>query len=159
MVLIKEKNGIYLLRVPTCPTINESLMPKHNRLVLTPKMRKWKSMIDLYILANKRELKMASQLIHSLIKKNAVFKADSYHVFHNSRVWTKKGTPKTIDANNRIKATLDAASKMMGVDDKYFFAGDSEKLSTSNPSHEQTIIVIRPMSPRTLSQFKEENDL
>lgn len=81
-------------------------------------------------------------------------RVDTYFVFHVERVWTKNRKPEQIDADNRRKPAQDSIADMIGLDDKWFFAGEIEKATCIKKESECSIIVIKPFKPRTLEQIR-----
>lgn len=78
-------------------------------------------------------------------------RVDCYFAFAHDRVWTLKDTVKTIDASNFVKPCHDAlAAFVLQLDDRHFFTGLAEKVTTAK-ENECTTIVIAPYVPMTLT--------
>ena len=121
----------FLLRdIPMCPTANRLVMPHRGRLISTPELRQWKAEVEAWQLRHLRPLEHVKETLEKYLSggKFRVLQVDCYHVFPMEKIFTKTGKPKKIDSNNRLKAMLDAASKMTGIDDKFYFSGACEKL-------------------------------
>ena len=111
---------------------------------------------------NSNFIKSVSENCKQWINEGHVLRVDTYHVFHVERVWTKAGKPQVIDANNRVKACLDAIATLLGIDDRYFFDGDCGKVTCNQKDSECAIIKISPMRPmtiETLNKMIEETSL
>lgn len=89
-------------------------------------------------------------------KSGVVFalKVDCYFVFHVERLITVNKKSEQIDADNRLKACWDGVSDILGIDDKAFYAGHCEKVTTLSKELECSMIKISPMHPRTYEQIK-----
>lgn len=81
-------------------------------------------------------------------------RVDCYFVFHVERIFTVNGKLERLDADNRLKPARDAIATLLDLDDKYFFAGLCEKVTTRSKESECTLIRIEQMIPRTLEQIQ-----
>lgn len=88
------------------------------------------------------------------ISKGFLLKVDIFVAFENSRVWTKDGQPQQIDADNRIKPMQDGLSKMLSIDDKWFFSATIEKVTCNSKDYEQCVIKISPIKAKTLTEIQ-----
>lgn len=72
----------------------------------------------------------------------------------------KDGTPKRNDTSNRIKALEDVLSKLLGIDDKWFWAGTYDKRPTPNPALPEHVDIRLELYEPDLScaTFEEEDD-
>lgn len=123
-------NKLFIMRLPMCPSVNESLAFFKGRMISTKKMRFWKSQIKLYQRFNLIDLKKAAEFLsNQQVGSFPALKITAHHVFPHKDVWTKDGRPKVIDGHNRNKAMLDALSGLIGIDDKYYFEVNSLKLT------------------------------
>jgi len=112
--------------------------------------------VELYKSRNIIKIIDISKQCKEWLKEGYVLRVDTYHAFQYDRVWTVNKKAQRLDANNRVKACLDAVANMIGVDDKYFFDGDCGKLSCDRRESECTIIKISPMKPMTLDQIRQK---
>jgi Holliday junction resolvase RusA-like endonuclease len=81
---------------------------------------------------------------------------DNYFALEDSRLWTVNNLPQQIDADNRLKPCRDALSTLLGIDDKHFFSGYFEKVSTNSKELECSAIRISLMTPRSLQDLREQ---
>lgn len=167
---------IWLDKFPLPPSVNEYLMPvagkwvigkrgqryQQGRWVKTDVHRKYMDDCYLYKASNQRAFENLKQHLDSMRYKMAkdglsfCLKVDCYFVFHVERIFTKAGEIKELDADNRLKPCRDALSKLLEIDDRHFFDGVCEKVTTRTKESECTIIRISPMVPRTLEEIREQ---
>lgn len=88
------------------------------------------------------------------ISKGNLLKVEMFVAFENGRVWTKDGQPQQIDADNRIKPMQDGLSKMLSIDDRWFFCASIEKVTCDSKESECISIRITPQKARTLQEIK-----
>jgi hypothetical protein len=88
------------------------------------------------------------------IKDGFVLRVDTWYAFEHKRIWTLDGQPQEIDADNRRKAMQDGLSKMLDIDDKWFFSGNVEKVSCNSKDLECSVIRILPVKARTLAEIR-----
>lgn len=165
---------IWIDRFPLPPSVNEYLMPVAGRWTTDKKGRSYRKgrwvKTDLhrkYVDACwiwARTNRIAFDTVQSKIldmKKDCEFRGkpfalrvDCWFVFHVERVFTEAGLPHRIDSDNRLKPCRDALAEILGIDDKYFFAGHCEKVTTRSKELECSIIRVVQMTPRTLEEIK-----
>lgn len=75
----------------------------------------YEHLMSVYRLANKAAIDECKQNLTSM------HKLDVFLYFEPSRLFTKKGTPKRIDACNFLKALLDQIAKLLEIDDSEFW--------------------------------------
>lgn len=102
---------------------------------------------------NFEKLKPIKLKVKEYIAQGFVLQLDTWFILEYSRIFSKDGYPKTIDADNRRKPMQDAISNMLGIDDKWIFCGIIEKATCSNKDSEQCIIKITPTKPKNLEQI------
>lgn len=166
---------LWLANFPLPPSVNEYLMPvsggwsvskkgrayQKGRWVKTKEHTDYMKRCELWALANKRGFTDAKEKLKeevrkaTLEKKRIAFRVDTYFAFENSRIWTVNNLPQQLDADNRLKPCRDALAKILEIDDKYFFSGFFEKVTTTNKNEECTILRIETMYPRTLEDIKK----
>jgi hypothetical protein len=91
--------------------------------------------------------------------KEYVLEVNRLFFFNYGQVITKDGRPKKHDVSNRIKAFDDNLSKIIGIDDRFFWFGKEGKLPVSNEAHEFTIVQINAIRMPRVNSFKEYLDL
>ena len=79
------------------------------------------------------------------LKAERLYRLDRYFCFPYSKIWTKEGKPKKLDASNRIKAFDDCFCDMIGVDDKRIWSGVAEKVTLEETRQPCVIVKIRPI--------------
>lgn len=169
-------NPIWLINFPLPPSVNEYLMPvagplsrnrkgklyQTGRFVKTEQHRIYRKMCFQWKMLNNLAWQKIQDELQNAVKtanqenKKIAFMVDTYFIFEDSRLWTKSNAPQRLDADNRLKPCRDALSELLSIDDKYFFGGFFEKLSTSEKDQECTYIRISQMTPRTLQNLKME---
>lgn len=141
------------------PSINQQLMSVRGRMIKTRVAHQFDSEVNRFIIKNLRNAEKIRDEIRPILKENGL-RIDCFFCFHEPRVLTKtkkaKDWVKVLDANNRLKSTLDAVSRLIGVDDKFFFTGICEKVICKSLDEEQVIIKITPTTLRTLDQIKKQ---
>lgn len=92
--------------------------------------------------------------------KDHVLRVDQFIVFEASRVFTKtkkaEAWVKQIDQLNYNKSSFDALAKCLTIDDKFFWAGDVQKISCDAAHREQIIFRISVMKPKTLDDIHQQ---
>ncbi len=88
------------------------------------------------------------------IKQGYILRVDTWFGFEHSRIWTKDGQPQRIDSDNRRKPMQDGLAEILDIDDKWFFSGNIEKVTSDSKELECGIIRIMPIKARTLKQIR-----
>lgn len=165
---------IWLVNFPLPPSVNEYLMPVSGGLARNKKGKlyekgRWvktephrvyvKKCNEWAVLHNTAWVQIKDQIQGEVRAARAAnkkfgFRVDAFFAFENSRLWTQENTPQRLDADNRLKPCRDALADLLGIDDKYFFSGSCEKVSTPSKDQECTFLRISPMTPRTLQDLK-----
>lgn len=94
------------------------------------------------------------EILMKWISQGFVLRVDSWFAFEHSRIWTKDGQPQVLDADNRRKALQDGLATILDIDDKWFFSGNVEKVTTTSKDYEQCLIRITPVKARTLQEIQ-----
>jgi hypothetical protein len=160
-------NAIWFNGFPLAPSVNETLRPramsKISRktgkqfwggvMTTTAKAKDFKVQCQIWRLQNKMAVERAAQVCQSWIDAGGQLKVDVFAVFHVERVFTVNKKILQLDADNRGKPTKDGVARILGIDDKHFFSGDCEKVTTATKDLECAIIRISPMKARTREQI------
>lgn len=85
----------------------------------------------------------------------AQIRIDLYIAFTPSRLFTKDGRRKQLDASNRIKPIHDALADILGIDDRFFYTGQSEAVLADGGS-ECVLVKMRLAPVRTMSDVTRE---
>ncbi len=176
-------DAIWLVNFPLPPSVNEYLMPiaagfgrtktgkkyQKARFVKTEPHRVYmQKCLEWRLLHNTGFLQIRAEMQEKVraaraAKEKIAFRVDTYFAFDDSRLWTVNNLPEQLDADNRLKPCRDALSKLLEIDDKYFFSGFFEKISADAKHLECTYIRISQAQPRTLQdlrmRIKAERDL
>lgn len=134
-----------LKRIPLPPSSNQLYSSRRGRLIKSIEGRGYEAAINLYAIRNFKIL----DKIKSELKPDDTLKIDRYFVFHKPRIISKNLEYKKLDATNRIKCADDGLSKLLGIDDKQFISGITEKVVCDNEQDEQIIIHISIAKQRT----------
>lgn len=87
--------------------------------------------------------------LRSWMREGYQLRVDSWFCFLHERLYTKKNEVKALDSHNFTKSLHDALAELLNIDDRHFFAGLAEKVSTSTKEEECTILRITPHLPQT----------
>lgn len=151
---------IWLAGCPLPPSVNEYLMVIRGRLVKSPVHREYTGKWQMWALRNRATFEPIKAHLHDIVKRMEVlkrpvaFQVDCFFAFEHSRIFTLNGKIQQLDANNRLKPALDGLVSVLDIDDKYFFAGNCEKISTPTKDSECSMMRIVPMKPRTLQEVR-----
>lgn len=168
---------VWLVNFPLPPSVNEYLMPVPGRVKVNQRTGKlYKSGAFVKTELHRKYMDTCHQwralhnksfgeiqdhllgLVHKARadKRRVAFRVDHYFALEDSRLWTVNNLPERLDADNRLKPCRDALSTLLGIDDKYFFSGYFEKVSTNSKELECSAIRISLMTPRTLQDLREQ---
>lgn len=161
---------VWIESFPLPPSVNNYLMPvagkvkfsqkrqKHYRqghLVKTKEHKQYETDCTLWALQHQETLERIKERIFFAMKKSEAagdrfaLKVDTYFVFHETRLFTVNNKIERLDRDNRLKPFQDNIKHIIGLDDKYIFSGNVEKVSTKDWSKECVIIKIAVTRPRT----------
>lgn len=155
-------SDVLVFEFPFPTSVNESLAAVGGRLVKTSKARHFLASAIMYAKTH-REFREYRHIVADWINKRQTIRVDCVYVWPKSRIFTKesnkeaKSWVRQIDAHNRNKQLHDAIAEVFGEDDKYFFAGDTEKVyDESFPECEPYCLVkMTPHKPRSIQQVRE----
>lgn len=167
---------IWLLNFPLPPSVNEYLMPvpgawavnkkgktyRKGRFVKTEihtnyVKRCWEWRYINRAAFDNAQAELVRQFQEAkLNKQKFALRVDCYFAFEHSRIWTVNNLAEQIDSDNRLKPCRDALSKLLGIDDKYFFSGFFEKVSTNSKELECSILRISLATPRTMDDVLKQ---
>lgn len=108
---------------------------------------------------NHKKLEEIRSKVKKYISEGYVLSLDTWFVFEYSRIFSKDGKPKVLDADNRRKPLQDALSKILNIDDSWFFSGIIEKATCSSKDLEQCITRITPIKAKNLNQINQETGI
>jgi len=99
---------------------------------------------------NKTQLGEARDLVRAW---NSPLEVKMIIAFERSRLVSKQGQMKVMDASNRVKIAHDLLAAALGIDDKVFVSCPVEKVDCGMEP-EQIVFIIRPHALRSLSDIK-----
>jgi Holliday junction resolvase RusA-like endonuclease len=144
--MTKELVETWILDFPFPPSVNSSLYPMRVktkqgnqvlRLLKTKQHAAFLKETELWALHNKEALRgLAEELPETHLS------VDFYFITHSTRI-------KRIDADNRIKPTLDALFKILEINDNRVYRVSSEKIPTNPQNPQKTIIKITKYTPQS----------
>lgn len=153
--------SILIASFPLSPSDNE-LYYNMNGVgrVASKELREYKKLCEAYALKNAKMFREVKSIMANEWKGFSAVKADYFFVFKRERLYCKDGRVKKLDSSNRIKAVQDCLFNILGLDDKFVFAGSFEKLSGEL---EACNIVLSPHTPlnaaELLEMFQETSDI
>ena len=119
---------------PFPPSVNQIYATIGRRRVATRELKQFKNEVNLWALKYRKELRELRTSLCEEIKQGKWIKIDLHLCLPFKKIWNLKGGVKIYDAANRVKASHDALSEVLGLDDKYFCVGITENVVTSgNP--------------------------
>lgn len=104
--------------------------------------RQWESDVSNWALAHADEIRQIKERLKDL-KPGEVIHVDTQFSFTRERILTKQSKPKKLDTSNRIKPIHDILSKLIEIDDCYFWHGSFSKIIVARPEQEGVDITLR----------------
>ncbi len=158
--------SVVLDRLPLPPSSNTAYMPKANKktgrvyFAPTKELEQYERAIDDW---RRSHLNLANAarnyLVSRLPEHQLLIRIDRYFAFRRDRIWTLAGRPKKLDASNRIKLLDDAlATRVLALDDCWFWSGLAEKVEVAPNEPECALVVLTPIQPRTLQELRGYGD-
>ena len=170
---------VWINNFPLAPSVNNSLIPiagklvrnkygklyRQGRMIKSNEAKVFDQMCHYWALQNsgnlsviKNELKKIKMLAE-LKREPFALKVECFVVFEYGRIFTVNKKAEQLDADNRLKKTLDGLKIVLGIDDKTFFSSSCEKVTTHSKELECAMIRISLMRPRTREDIKAMMDL
>lgn len=109
---------------------------------------------ELFKRQHTQSIEKISKMCHEWIQQGFMIGMDSYCIFQYDRIWSKDRKPLNLDADNRRKALQDAIFALLGIDDRYVFCGNIEKVTCIDKDLECSIVRLRPVKAQTIEQIK-----
>lgn len=165
---------MWILDFPLPPSVNSYLMPvagkikfsqkrkKHytpGRLVKTKEHIAYESECTMWILQNRQMVEKIKERIFFALKaaendfKPFALRVDFYFCFEHSRVLTVNHKIQQRDRDNFLKPATDQLKNVLGIDDKYIFSGNVEKVTAKTKDEECVLIRVSVTRPRTKEQI------
>lgn len=139
---------------PLPPSINQGYrnVPGVGRVSAEP-LKKFKKEVESWKLVHGRNISDSFRVLMETKWRGVMAFHVSYgFVFKRERLYTKKGLPKRLDADSRIKFAQDAVFGCLGIDDKFCFSGEFIKVVGERECCVVTIQPAEPMSAVELFQ-------
>lgn len=158
---MNPSNRFILTRLPMPPSSNHQywnqVLPggKHAKLTPTKELKEFVNAMDLYHKQNLVWVYKARQKIRQWIVGQNMLSVTVRANFHGLDLWTQKGTPKKMDASNRVKAMHDCLAEILQVDDSWFWHVVIEKVETTK-SEPWCIVEVSPWRPRSVNEVKKQ---
>jgi Holliday junction resolvase RusA-like endonuclease len=128
---------ITLNGLPMPPSINAAYANTPKGRIKTKAYRDFEKAMEEYRLKNLKAVNEAKWDIHRQTLLGKVLHVDCEFMFPVGKIICQgpkiQGKPKRLDASNRIKCLEDALSKMLLVDDSYFWSGSFSKRVNQHP--------------------------
>lgn len=102
---------------------------------------------------NKGAFDVIAHQVKAWLDSGQMIGMDCYIAFEKSRLFTQKGDVKQIDSDNLRKSLQDGFCKLLNIDDKYVFCGNTEKISCERKESECAIIKLYPITPKCLESL------
>lgn len=134
-------NMVKLSKFPMPPSVNEMYANnwKAGRgRFKTKEYIAFDNICHLWVLKNQKTISDGKLLL----KQAPFLEIDCVFYFPESRILTKKGMPKRLDVDNRVKALLDKVSKIFELDDSSFFRHTYHKLVAVDNYCDLTISIL-----------------
>lgn len=148
---------IILSKLPMPPTNNHRLMPSRGRLIKSPEFRDFDRRIEIWILRNMKRVHIIRENVAKWIADRNFIELEIDFCFPREKLISKKGDPKRIDCDGRIKTTIDYISNIIAQDDKWVTKIIAKKIFQQS-SEEHVTIKLTPILWNTLKPIQEKND-
>lgn len=125
------------------------------RLIPSSELTAYKKQCDAWAKENFLICGKARQVCNDWRIKGYVIRLDLFFFFHGTRIYTQNMEIRRFDITNRIKATEDAVSEILQIDDKEFFKVTGEKCETKN-TEPFCNALLRPWKARAFDAVKAE---
>lgn len=110
--------------------------------VPSDELKAFKALMDQYAIKEGMSFTFNTNLVRQWISEPCGLIIKSNFFFHEKRMMTKQHLPKRLDCSNRIKALHDNLCRVIGIDDKWFFKVEAEKLICPPGVQETTMVEI-----------------
>ncbi len=144
--------------VPFPPTSNKMYWAKafrtkggksFSKMIPSTELIDFKRQMDQWHSANMGDLRLCELQCREWLLNGWQLRMDIMLCMPHEMMWTLKNTVKKLDADNRRKALQDSFFEYLRTDDRYVWAGDIEKVETSQ-KFPFCIVHIKPHRPRAI---------
>lgn len=130
-LFIGGREVITFTGLPLPPTSNNqySMIRRGSKIFHVPseQLRKFKDAMKQYPLRYATLYQESRKKAQEWKEKNSPLELRCVFYFHRNRLFTKDNRFKRLDVSNRLKASHDCLSEMLGIDDSSFFRIYAEK--------------------------------
>lgn len=146
--------AIWIYGLPLPPSVNTYLKANGYRVYKSTLHKHYRRECELWA---KTKGKLFEEIVKALhAKRNeekalghvGAFRVDTFLAMNSARFAIS-------DVDNRLKALRDALSACTGIDDRYFYSGNCEKVEIHGPENECAVVRIESMRPRSLSDIRD----
>lgn len=143
---------------PLPPSANElyANIPGRGR-IKTEALKSFEAEVHYWSMKNQHLLLPARELCQS-IGPGCFIRLHKFFYFRPHKILTKSGEPRKNDTSNRIKALEDVLAKLLGIDDKWFWAGNYDKGPVLHPAIPEGVDLRLELYSPSLSTSKLEDE-
>ena len=136
------KQPVTLERLPMPHSVNKAFLFSKGRFIKSKEARAFDDAVYVWSLANRKKVESARATVGRWVTEGYLLTLDVDFFFHRSRLFSKKGSVKMIDLNNRLKPLVDAVSRLVEVDDRFFFQHTIRKVTCADFENEGCKVCI-----------------
>lgn len=122
--------------LPIPPIGNHRLLPHNGRLIKSPESRVFDQKIRHYFIKLRSSAFAYRNLVNAWIHEGKHIKLILHFFWPKEKLISKKGEPKRLDLDGRLKATIDAVAEILDFDDKFVIEIQAKKLYWKNAYEE-----------------------
>lgn len=134
---------------PLPPSVNSCYPTIGGRRVRSGDLKKFLVWAARWKALHMRQMLDCEDQLRAWMREGYQIRVDSWFCFEYSRVYTKKYEIKALDAHNFTKPLHDALAELLNIDDRHFFSGLAEKVTTTTQEQQCTIVTFQKMKPTT----------
>ncbi len=128
--------GMILCGLPIPPSVNNSYPTnKFGRRFKSEGLKNWEKLLDYWAFQHAEQVSLARKEF-AKPKAGQVVYIHTDFLFHKTSILTLKGWPKRNDTSNRLKHIHDGISRLIWLDDCYFWHGGFSKQVVSTTQAE-----------------------
>lgn len=136
-------DSFWILDFPLAPSVNTWLKTNRKGQFFKSKIwREYRTHANWWYLQHKKWIDDVRVELRTLLANNYTIRVDCYFCFAEHKY-------RKVDPDNYLKATLDALSHMLGIDDSLFYSGYREKVIAETRDGECAVLMIRAHKPRS----------
>lgn len=130
---------IILQNIPMPYTVNKGFFISRGRIIKSREAREFDKALLSWVTCNNLLSAIAASKAQGWVADGMLLQVNLTFFFKKERLFSKsrraKDFVKQIDVNNRIKPALDAVSRIICIDDKFFWSHFVTKNVTTFPEH------------------------